>query len=126
MGVKMVDTALFRFGFISDIQYADIEDAMNFSKTEHRGYRDSLENTKKAVAYWNQQHPVPSFVVQLGDIIDGLRRLVHDVKLTAKVCSHKGLSSWKSFWHRTIQVEHGNASGGWELARQFLCSSRSP
>ena len=67
----MVDTVLFRFGFISDIQYADIEDAMNFSKTEHRGYRNSLSHAEKAVDFWNQQQPVPSFVVQLGDIIDG-------------------------------------------------------
>jgi len=70
-GEKMEETLMFRFGFISDIQYADIDDAMNFSKTEHRGYRDALHHVKKAVSFWNSQVPLPAFVVQVGDIIDG-------------------------------------------------------
>ena len=64
-------TPLFRFGAIADIQYADIEDAMNFSKTENRCYRGTLQHTHTAVAYWNQQAPKLAFVAQLGDLIDG-------------------------------------------------------
>ena len=62
---------LFSFGVIADIQYADIEDAMNFSKTEHRGYRNALQEAKRAVEYWKQLSPPPVFIAQLGDLIDG-------------------------------------------------------
>ena len=65
------NTALFRFGLISDIQYADIDDAMNFSKTEQRTYRGGIEHTRSAVQYWNNMLPQPLFIMQLGDIIDG-------------------------------------------------------
>lgn len=62
---------LFSFGVIADIQYADIEDAMNFSKTEHRGYRNALLEAKRAVEYWKRMSPSPLFIAQLGDLIDG-------------------------------------------------------
>ena len=64
-------TPSFRFGLISDIQYADINDAMNFSKTEQRTYRGGIEYTRAAVQYWNNMQPQPHFIMQLGDIIDG-------------------------------------------------------
>ena len=67
----MSGDCIFRFGFISDIQYADIDDAMNFSKTEHRGYRDVLTHTETAISFWNAQEPTPLFIAQLGDLIDG-------------------------------------------------------
>ena len=62
---------LFSFGVIADIQYADIEDAMNFAKTEHRAYRNALLETKRAVSHWKSMSPRPLFVAQLGDLIDG-------------------------------------------------------
>lgn len=62
---------VFRFGLISDIQYADINDAMNFSGTESRCYRDTLQHTRAAVQSWNQLEPRPLFISQLGDLIDG-------------------------------------------------------
>ena len=41
---------LFSFGLISDIQYADIDPASNFSGTEHREYRSSV-HAAAAVGY---------------------------------------------------------------------------
>jgi len=65
---------LFRFGLISDTQYVDADDGSNFGGTRIRRYRHSLQILKRAVASWNQLHadgkPL-SFVVQLGDLIDG-------------------------------------------------------
>ena len=62
---------LFRFGVISDIQYADIDEAMNFTQTERRDYRGTLAHTKRAVERWNTLSPPPHFIAQLGDLIDG-------------------------------------------------------
>ena len=62
---------LFRFGLISDIQYGDFEDGMNFSKTENRWFRASRQHARSAVDFWNQQNPQPHFILQLGDFIDG-------------------------------------------------------
>ncbi len=68
---------IFSFGAIADIQYADIEDRQNFSQTKWRHYRHSLQALKRAVNYWASQEstkPV-SFILQLGDIIDGYNSL---------------------------------------------------
>jgi manganese-dependent ADP-ribose/CDP-alcohol diphosphatase len=66
-----VEEPLFSFGVIADIQYADIDDAMNFSKTEQRWYRGAYKQAKAAVSYWKEMNPPPLFVAQLGDLIDG-------------------------------------------------------
>lgn len=89
---------LFSFGLLTDIQYADTEMRLNFTKTEERQYREALRMTRRAVMHWSgleadqstsnsklqpiiktndqpiqgtTRHPV-SFVVHLGDLIDGL------------------------------------------------------
>eukprot|EP00241_Pyramimonas_parkeae_P004787 CAMPEP_0114257010 /NCGR_PEP_ID=MMETSP0058-20121206/18484_1 /TAXON_ID=36894 /ORGANISM="Pyramimonas parkeae, CCMP726" /LENGTH=350 /DNA_ID=CAMNT_0001371667 /DNA_START=417 /DNA_END=1469 /DNA_ORIENTATION=- len=65
---------LFKFGLISDTQYVDGDDATNFPGTRTRRYRHSLQVLERAVKSWNQeqQSDLPiSFVVQLGDAIDG-------------------------------------------------------
>ena len=63
---------LFRFGVIADIQYCDCDDAANFAGTEVRKYRGTLPQTRAAVAHWNAlTEPRPSFVLNLGDLIDG-------------------------------------------------------
>ena len=64
-------TPVFSFGVIADIQYADIDDAMNFSKTEERGYRGASIEAQRAVNDWVAQSPKPLFIAQLGDLIDG-------------------------------------------------------
>ena len=94
----------FRFGIISDVQYADINDATNYSGSERRSYRRALLGLKQSIDAWNglaaqltqsrtgeeecrrddgghssgncSDHPRHlrtgvSFVLQLGDLIDG-------------------------------------------------------
>ena len=77
--------ALFAFGVIADIQYADREDGTNFNKTSTRRYRHALEITKRAVEDWTTQSRtggVPgwgartdlAFIAQMGDVIDGCNK----------------------------------------------------
>lgn len=62
---------LFSFGLISDIQYADIEPASNFSGTEHREYRSSVHDAAAVVKAWGNLESPLTFIGQLGDLIDG-------------------------------------------------------
>ena len=61
--------ALLSFGVIADVQYADEDDAYNFAKTSKRYYRSTLDKLEKAVEEWNSTDI--SFVLQVGDLIDG-------------------------------------------------------
>lgn len=61
----------FTFGLIADIQYADLEDGCNFHGTRKRYYRNSLHLLRNAIRHWNEEEVKPSFILQLGDIIDG-------------------------------------------------------
>nr|XP_033815786.1 manganese-dependent ADP-ribose/CDP-alcohol diphosphatase isoform X2 [Geotrypetes seraphini]XP_033815787.1 manganese-dependent ADP-ribose/CDP-alcohol diphosphatase isoform X2 [Geotrypetes seraphini]XP_033815788.1 manganese-dependent ADP-ribose/CDP-alcohol diphosphatase isoform X2 [Geotrypetes seraphini]XP_033815789.1 manganese-dependent ADP-ribose/CDP-alcohol diphosphatase isoform X2 [Geotrypetes seraphini]XP_033815791.1 manganese-dependent ADP-ribose/CDP-alcohol diphosphatase isoform X2 [Geo len=61
----------FTFGIIADIQYADIENGQNYAKTKMRYYRNSLQLLQSAIEEWKKEVCCPSFVIQLGDIIDG-------------------------------------------------------
>ena len=61
------------FGLITDIQYADEDDALNYRKDKLRYYRNSLNLVKEAVQKWHESledHRF-KFIIQLGDIIDG-------------------------------------------------------
>eukprot|EP00924_Labyrinthula_sp_SR-Ha-C_P000993 maker-scaffold_7-snap-gene-10.20-mRNA-1 protein AED:0.21 eAED:0.21 QI:114/1/1/1/0.5/0.33/3/680/359 len=69
MAQNMQQKRIFRFGLISDIQTADIDDAPNFVGTEIRHYRGALEAAKLAVQDFNLEEV--DFVLQVGDIIDG-------------------------------------------------------
>lgn len=60
---------LFRFGLISDTQYADIDDDFNFQKTKMRRHRQSLEILRSAVSSFN--HRNVDFSILLGDTVDG-------------------------------------------------------
>ncbi|KAK7490862.1 hypothetical protein BaRGS_00017918 [Batillaria attramentaria] len=62
------------FGLIADVQYADIEDGMNYAQTRKRYYRASLDLLQRAVTDWKTSHPNIAFVLQLGDLIDGWNR----------------------------------------------------
>jgi len=60
------------FGLITDIHYANNDDRWNFSKTFIRRYRNSLKLVNQACHYWlNDKYPI-SFLLQLGDLIDGI------------------------------------------------------
>eukprot|EP00041_Stephanoeca_diplocostata_P037063 m.1383994 g.1383994 ORF g.1383994 m.1383994 type:complete len:246 (+) comp24973_c0_seq128:352-1089(+) len=67
---ESVDAPLFTFGAIADVQYADMDDQWDFSKTQIRQYRGALEILRAAVCEWNTM-PQISFIANLGDIIDG-------------------------------------------------------
>lgn len=60
------------FGIIADVHYADTDDGMNYHQTRHRYYRRSLELVKTAVRDWSTGQHRAEFVLQLGDLIDGL------------------------------------------------------
>lgn len=60
------------FGLIADIQYADNEDRWNFTQTNLRRYRNALKLVDEACQYWMKKSSRISFILQLGDIIDGI------------------------------------------------------
>lgn len=63
-------TALFRFGVITDLQYADVENGENYPKTRIRYYRQSLVHLRNAIKDWKES-PGIEFAFHLGDLIDG-------------------------------------------------------
>jgi manganese-dependent ADP-ribose/CDP-alcohol diphosphatase len=66
------DLPIVSFGLITDIHYADNDDRWNYSKTFLRRYRNSLKLVEQACNYWtNRKYPI-AFLIQLGDLIDGL------------------------------------------------------
>jgi manganese-dependent ADP-ribose/CDP-alcohol diphosphatase len=60
------------FGLITDIQYADNDDQWNYTKTHLRRYRNALKLVDEACHYWLNGKYSISFILQLGDIIDGI------------------------------------------------------
>ncbi|XP_071966047.1 manganese-dependent ADP-ribose/CDP-alcohol diphosphatase-like [Antedon mediterranea] len=62
--------ALFSFGIIADVQYADIDTCYNFNHTRLRYYRNAKPLLRNAVDHWISEQDI-SFVTQLGDVIDG-------------------------------------------------------
>lgn len=66
---RTTSEALFSFGIVADIQYADIEDGYDFLGFNRRYYKHSLCCLQKAIEDWNRTGV--QFVIQLGDIIDG-------------------------------------------------------
>ncbi|XP_029311767.1 manganese-dependent ADP-ribose/CDP-alcohol diphosphatase [Cottoperca gobio] len=67
-------TPLFTFGLIADIQYADIDDGLNYTRTRRRYYRSSLQLLRNAQESWSKSAVRPEFILQLGDIIDGFNK----------------------------------------------------
>ncbi|XP_017271595.1 manganese-dependent ADP-ribose/CDP-alcohol diphosphatase [Kryptolebias marmoratus] len=72
MDRRSEEPPLFTFGVIADIQYADIDDGYNYTRTTRRYYRTGLQQLKKAQRSWSESDPKPDFILQLGDVIDGL------------------------------------------------------
>ncbi|CAN9508876.1 unnamed protein product [Ophioblennius macclurei] len=71
---------LFTFAVIADIQYADMEDGYNFTRSSRRYYRGSLRLLGNAQRRWKEEDEEedggnkPGFLLQLGDIIDGFNK----------------------------------------------------
>ncbi|XP_068439701.1 manganese-dependent ADP-ribose/CDP-alcohol diphosphatase [Clinocottus analis] len=65
---------LFTFGVIADIQYADIDDGYNYTRTRKRYYRSSLQLLRNAQKSWSEAAVKPEFILQLGDVIDGFNK----------------------------------------------------
>ncbi|KAJ1461529.1 Metallo-dependent phosphatase-like protein [Pelagophyceae sp. CCMP2097] len=63
---------LFRFGVIGDVQYANVDDGLNYIGTRTRRYRQSLSILEEAAAAWGAAGV--DFCVELGDIVDGQAR----------------------------------------------------
>ena len=64
----------FSFGVIADVQWADAPDGSNFAKTVLRCYRGAFTQLTKAVDFWNTLPLPPSYIAQLGDLIDGINQ----------------------------------------------------
>jgi len=68
--------ALFAFGAIADVQYADADDGYDRSGKQPRCFRGALDVLSRAVDWFAAYHAQGggvqlSFVAQLGDIVDG-------------------------------------------------------
>ena len=62
------------FGLITDIQYAEHDNAFNYLGDKMRYYRNSINLVKEAVKHWREkidENKNFKFILQLGDIIDG-------------------------------------------------------
>ena len=74
------DRVLFSVGMIADVQYGDADDGFNYTKTRRRRFRPALQIVKNAISVWNDsdgeiyemEEERPSFIISLGDLIDGL------------------------------------------------------
>ena len=66
--VRGFTTPLLKFGVISDVQFADIDDGLNHAGTRMRRYRQSLATLHEAREVWEAQGV--DFAVSLGDLID--------------------------------------------------------
>ena len=78
-----IQEPLFSFGVISDIQYGNFPNGMNFEKTMHRYYSDAINKLDDAIKFWNTSIS-PEFVLQLGDVIDGKNTHFNDSETAFK------------------------------------------
>lgn len=91
----------FSFGVITDIQYADIPDGHSFQGVP-RYYRHSLESLQRAVHSWNDKKGL-SFVIQLGDLVDGYCPKDESYNAVSKV-----LTAFNSFQQGAVYHVIGN------------------
>lgn len=68
------DEIVCKFGVLTDAQFANCDDrAAWYNKDKTRYYRGAITHLKKAFDHWNNEMTEkPTFVLQLGDLIDGL------------------------------------------------------
>ena len=62
----------FSFGVIADVQWADDEDGFNYDRSVARRYRGAFRTLERAVEWWCSLPTPPSFIAQLGDLLDGI------------------------------------------------------
>lgn len=67
---------LVKFGVLTDVQYADVDDKPAWYNPEKtRYYRSSLLHIRQAFESWvnmGKEGHGPTFALQLGDLIDGM------------------------------------------------------
>eukprot|EP00403_Amphidinium_massartii_P016937 CAMPEP_0178410760 /NCGR_PEP_ID=MMETSP0689_2-20121128/21150_1 /TAXON_ID=160604 /ORGANISM="Amphidinium massartii, Strain CS-259" /LENGTH=356 /DNA_ID=CAMNT_0020031955 /DNA_START=92 /DNA_END=1162 /DNA_ORIENTATION=- len=68
-GSQLAEEEVYRVGVVTDVQYADREDGMDYSGLFVRHYRKSLEFLRHTVAQWKMQGVMT--VIDLGDGVDG-------------------------------------------------------
>ncbi|XP_059180077.1 manganese-dependent ADP-ribose/CDP-alcohol diphosphatase [Centropristis striata] len=109
---------LFTFGVIADIQYADMDDGLNYTRTRRRYYRSSLQLLRNAQESWSESAVRPDFILQLGDVIDGFNK--------ARDASDRALDAvLREFSSSPVEVHHvwGNHEF-YNFSRSALLSSR--
>eukprot|EP00966_Prymnesium_polylepis_P151977 3510527-Prymnesium_polylepis.1 len=62
--------AAFTFGVIADVQWADVDDGFSYDRTVRRCFRGALQQLQAAAQWWAAAG-TPTFVAQMGDLIDG-------------------------------------------------------
>ena len=72
------------FGLISDIQYADVDDAWNYEQTKRRMYRGAMKHLKDAVDIWKCN--TVDFAIQMGDLIDGKNKNNNNCNNALNLC----------------------------------------
>lgn len=66
---------LVAFGVLTDVQYADTDNRpAGYDPTKTRYYRQALDHVDRAFSHWQLEGNDVKFVLQCGDIIDGLNR----------------------------------------------------
>lgn len=107
---------LFSFGLITDVQYAERENGMNYLQTKKRYYRKALQCLNAAVTYWEVNENT-KFILQLGDLIDGSCRKYG----TSQECFDR--------LHQAFEKYHGPIAHCWgnhelyNFSRQYLLAS---
>ncbi|CAG2116938.1 unnamed protein product, partial [Medioppia subpectinata] len=96
-------SCLLRFGVVADVQYADNDDRQAwYDSTKTRYYRNSLTQVKKAFTHWNCEEKRDkgiSFVLQLGDIIDGINAQTREYHDSSADAIRKTLNEFESNQH---------------------------
>lgn len=114
---------LFTFGVIADIQYADVDDGFNFLRTHRRYYRSSIQLLRKALESWAKVADKPGFILQLGDLIDGLNQPLAASDRALEVVLKELGSGSADVHHVWGNHELYNFSRDWLLGSEL---SRSP
>ncbi|XP_071968836.1 manganese-dependent ADP-ribose/CDP-alcohol diphosphatase isoform X2 [Engystomops pustulosus] len=126
-----MEDPLFTFGVIADIQYADIDDGYNYTKTRMRYYRNSLSLLKGAMNEWASEPHTPQFILQLGDIIDGfnvkyktsessLKKVLAEIeKLNTPVHHIWGNHEFYNFTRKQLMESRLNSSRCQETSTKF-------